>query len=372
MRVMQVTDTLRAGGMERVAVNLANQLARRSYVSHLCTTRATGPLAALISPRVARLELTRKTLCGVGAVRSLVRYLNAHAVEVVHAHGTALFISVIAGLCRRRGRIVWHNHGGWMTALRRPPAALRVFTRFVEQTIVVSQPLEKWCVGVLGIPANRVHYIPNFVEAVDAGPVNNLPGREGCRIVCVANLLPPKDPINLLQAMQLVAQSHPEAHLLMVGRPGTPEYMSRVKLALSSAHLEGRVTLLGVRDDVPSILQACDIGVLSSSSEGLPLALLEYGLAGLPVVATSVGQCPDVLDGGRLGLVVPSGEPGQLARALLDLLQSRPLRAELGKSFKRHVESNYGVENVMAQVCRVYGPAAQASTSARQFLACRA
>src|SRR5438876_11120160 len=86
--------------------------------------------------------------------------------------------------------------------------------------------------------------------------------------------------------------------------------------------------------------KACDVGVLSSRSEGMPLALLEYGMNGLPSVATRVGQCAEMLDDGRAGLLVPPAAPEPLAKAILALLQSPEQRAELGGRFRQRTQQH--------------------------------
>src|SRR5262249_26337320 len=116
----------------------------------------------------------------------------------------------------------------------------------------------------------------------------------------------------------------------------------------------GHVTCLGQRTDVPAILRGCDVGVLSSASEGLPLALIEYGLCRLPAVATRVGQCPDVLDDGRAGLLVPPGSPGPLADAILDLLGSAERRASFAARLARRVRTVYGPREALARVESIY------------------
>jgi len=102
------------------------------------------------------------------------------------------------------------------------------------------------------------------------------------------------------------------------------------------------------------VLRGCDVGVLSSVSEGLPLALLEYGMAKLPVVATRVGQCAEVLDEGRAGLLVPPGSPAELAEALVKLLGDGSQRREMGEKLCSRVREHYGPDKVVSQICRVY------------------
>ena len=94
--------------------------------------------------------------------------------------------------------------------------------------------------------------------------------------------------------------------------------------------------------------------MLSSVSEGLPLALLEYGAARLAAVATAVGQCPEVLDGGSAGLLVPPRSPDLLAQALIALLKSPDKRRELGDRFYERVQALYSTEAVIGRICDVY------------------
>jgi glycosyltransferase involved in cell wall biosynthesis len=114
------------------------------------------------------------------------------------------------------------------------------------------------------------------------------------------------------------------------------------------------VSQLGSRSDVPDILRQVDIGILASASEGLPLSLLEYGLAGLPVVVTDVGQCSEVVDAGRAGLLVPPRDPESLAGAVGELLESPARRTALGNALRHHVDRRFGKQAVLSQLCGIY------------------
>ena len=84
------------------------------------------------------------------------------------------------------------------------------------------------------------------------------------------------------------------------------------------------------------------------------MSLLEYGAAGLPSVATEVGQCSDVLDHGEAGILVKPGAPGELAQALISLLQSPGRRRVLAERFHRRVNDVYSSEKVADKVCNIY------------------
>jgi glycosyltransferase involved in cell wall biosynthesis len=154
--------------------------------------------------------------------------------------------------------------------------------------------------------------------------------------------------------MARVVRDCPEAHLLLAGQTNDHPYKDRVKREIASLGLGGNISILGERHDVPAILRGCDIGVLSSVSEGLPISLLEYGAAGLPAVATEVGQCPDVLDQGRAGIVVPPSSVERLGTALVALLQSPEQRRALGDRFRERVQKTYSAETVTDQICEIY------------------
>jgi glycosyltransferase involved in cell wall biosynthesis len=353
---MQVVDSLAVGGMEAVAVNLANLLAQRQMRSFLCFTRAGGPLEARLSPEVTRLGLGRKTLLVPAALRRLARFINERQIDIVHAHGSALFLSALAGLSARRARLLWHDHFGRQAPDERPAWIYRMATRRCGGIIAVNQPLALWARTRLKAPAHRVWYVPNFV-AQPAGalpPPMALPGTPGGRIVCVANLRPEKDHPTLIEAMKRVSQVVPTATLLLAGDEADQAQASRLREQIRREALGNHVFLLGSRPDVRAILGVCDIGVLSSASEGMPLALLEYGSAGLPTVATAVGQVPEVLDDGRAGLLVCPRQPNALAEALLRLLRSPELRSSLGAALQRRVQERYSEQAVLDQIIGIY------------------
>ncbi len=110
--VMHVTDTLDAGGMERVAVDLVNLLPRERYSPHLCATRHEGPLADLVEEDVVRLRLARKRRFDAGALRRLIAYIRQNQIQILHAHGPSLFIAKVAALFPPHPAIVWHAHYG--------------------------------------------------------------------------------------------------------------------------------------------------------------------------------------------------------------------------------------------------------------------
>ncbi len=356
--VLHVVDALNIGGAEQVALSLANLLPRDRYRPFLCTTRAEGPLSPRVAPHVGRLKLRRKGRLDAASVIRFVRFLNQHDIRIVHAHASALFFCRLARAVSPPTALIWHDHYGRCDFNDRPVWLYKAATRNIAGVIAVNRTLADWCCSGLKVSTDKVWYVPNLVEDGKVASRNrerpDLPGTPGKRLVCVANFRPQKDHATLLRAMALVEAAGSGAHLLLVGDSAEPGYVAHIRGLITTLGLDHAVSYLGPRHDVASILDACDVGVLSSASEGLPLALLEYGRAGLCTVATAVGECPDVLRNGEAGVLVPPGSPGELGRALLRVIGDPELRSSLGRSFRRHVEERYSAACVMRQICQVY------------------
>jgi glycosyltransferase involved in cell wall biosynthesis len=351
--VLHLVDTLDPGGAERVAVNLVNHLSRDRFRPFLATTRREGPLAAEIQADVGRLALNRSRTLDPGALGRLVAFVRENDVAILHAHASALFFAQLAAMMSPHLKVVWHDHFGRSLAEERPAWLWGPPARRAAAVVAVNEDLARWSRERLG--ADPVVYLPNFVPDSPEAPVPDLPGAPGLRIVCVANLRAQKDHPNLLRAFARVLRDEPDARLLLAGAEVEADYAARVREEAAAFGDGGdRVAFLGSRSDVAALLRGCAVGVLASASEGFPLSLLEYGRAGLPAVATRVGQCAEVLDDGEAGVLVPAGDSDALAWAILDLLRDPARRAVLGKRLQRRVRESYSASAVMGRLEAVY------------------
>jgi glycosyltransferase involved in cell wall biosynthesis len=352
--IMHLTDTLDVGGAERMAVNMVNLLPRDRFVVHLCMTRRSGPLAQSVAPDVTQICLNRHRRVDVGGLRTLIRHIREHQVKVLHAHGSAVFIAGVAASFSPYPAVIWHIHYGRYAADRSLGVMYRMLRSRVAHALAVSQPLTSWALVRLRMSPDRVTYVPNFAAPVQRNGKPDLPGSNGGRVVCVANFLPEKDHSTLLKAMERVVRVRPNAHLLLVGGGNHAGDEQRIRKEIKARRLTAHVSLLGRRHDVASILDGVDIGVLSSKAEGLPLALIEYGHAKLPVVVTAVGQCPDVVRYGEAGLLVPPSQPAAMADGILTLLDSQVQRRALGCELFKRVEESFSAQGMIRRVSALY------------------
>jgi glycosyltransferase involved in cell wall biosynthesis len=353
--VMHLVDTLVLGGAELMAVNLANHLPREHYRPFLCMTRADGPLLARVRPDVTCLELARRNRFDLPAFRRLVDFVRDNDIRILHAHGSSLFIAKALNLCVPKTKLVWHAHYGRLASRTRNTLLYRLACGQAT-VITVNEDLAGWARNQLRVPGDRVHYLRNFVaESAEQTPqVSQLPGQQSLRVISVANIRREKDQLTLIHAFAMTIEKFPNAHLLLVGDILDREYYDLLQKAIGDLNLTSRVSFLGQRRDIFSMLRSCDVAVLSSEAEGLPMALLEYATVGLPTVATRVGQCPEVLDQGRAGILVDPKSPQQLSRGMEKLLESASLRRALGTALKTHIKENYGALTVMNQLGRIY------------------
>jgi glycosyltransferase involved in cell wall biosynthesis len=191
--------------------------------------------------------------------------------------------------------------------------------------------------------------IPN---GLDPAPFARPPrGPAGHQVIMVANLRPEKGHDVLIDAAPEVLREFPDARFDVVG--GGSERASLVARAgaLGVAHA---FAFVGHTDDVPARLARSDLFVLPSRSEAFPNALLEAMAAGLPSVACGVGGVLELVEHGRTGLLVPPGNPRELAEALKGLMRDPARAASLGEAARAVVETRYSFDRMVAAFEAMY------------------
>jgi glycosyltransferase involved in cell wall biosynthesis len=168
----------------------------------------------------------------------------------------------------------------------------------------------------------------------------------------VARLVQPKRLDYLLQAARIVCDAIPQTCFLIIGDGPLRQELEcqAVELGLAPEY----VRFLGSRQDVPDLLAALDIFVLSSETEGLPVAMLEAMATSKPVVVTRVGAIPQVIQDGNNGLLVSPHDPAGLAKAILTLIENVALRESLSREGYRTVEAHFSTDVVCQQIITLY------------------
>ncbi|GGK17370.1 glycosyl transferase [Yeosuana aromativorans] len=353
MKVLQLIDSLHAGGAERVAVNYANALSSRIDGSFLCATREEGLLKESLSTTVTYLFLKKKSTLDFKAIKTLNQFVKNNDIDIIHAHSSSFFLGTLIKILNPRIVLVWHDHYGNSEFLHeRPKLVLKYCSRFFDRVLCVNTTLEKW--AKLHLYAKSISYLPNFPVKDSTSSKLILKGQEGKRTVCLANLRPQKDHFTLLKAFKQIHHVNPHWSLHLVGKDFNDDYSDTIKAYIVKHRLENHVFIYGSSSDIHHILTQSTIGVLSSKSEGLPLALLEYGLAGLPVIVTNVGDCKQVVSNSDLGQLIPSENSNALVDAFQVYINDEALMRETGKRLQFKVTTSFSENKIMEELIKIY------------------
>lgn len=349
MRVVQIIDSLEAGGAERMAVNYANALSREIEFSGLITSRKEGLLLNQIDKNVSYLFLKKKRRIDYQAVFRLRKYLKNNNIDVVHAHSSSFFIAILVKLTLLRIKIIWHDHYGISQDLpSRKNLSLKIGSLFFTGIISVNTALKDWARSYLF--CSNIIYFPNFI--VDSPLLNEkqvLKGFSGKRIVCLANLRPQKNHDLLIDVANLINNKFPDWTFHLFGKDFYDSYSKRLKEKVNDLKLDKTVFFYGTTDNVRSVLNQCQIAVLPSLSEGLPLAILEYGLFKLPVVATNVGEISKIIVSEKEGIIVESNDLNEFALAVEKFIMDEKCREEMGLNLYNKVQLNFSVTIIIKE-----------------------
>ncbi|MDG5799804.1 glycosyltransferase [Marinilabiliaceae bacterium ANBcel2] len=360
IRVLSVIDSLIAAGAERMAVNVANALLDKGVKSYLCATHHGGDLKEFVDKNVPLLILNKKDVFDFPALIRLRNYVKSNSIDIIHAHSSSVYWAVIIKIILRgKVKVVWHDHYGYSEHLdKRALFLLKVVSRFLDYAFVVNDKLLAYAIDKIGIDRSKVSFLPNFADLKDVEKDSylQLPGKKLYpKIVSLANMRPQKDHHTLLDAFSIVRAKIPNAALYLIGGHFNDDYYRGIIERINSEKaLAGHVFVTGSRNDVAQILKQCDIGVLSSISEGLPVSLLEYGMAQLPVVCTDTGDCASVLEYGRYGRIVKPSDSIMLANEILSLIEDSLGADVTAKAFKQHVLNYYSADSAVTNIISIY------------------
>jgi glycosyltransferase involved in cell wall biosynthesis len=184
----------------------------------------------------------------------------------------------------------------------------------------------------------------------------NIPERAPI-IGMLARVAPQKDFATLARAAARILQVEPETRFLVAGdytAAGNREHYQQVRRDLEACGVAGSFIFTGYRQDVPRLLNAIDVFVLSTHKEGLPLVILEAMARAKPVVATAVDGVPEIIHDGETGLLFPHEDHERLAAHIIGLLRDRLCATRLGEAGLRLVQTRFSREQFGASMSAVY------------------
>jgi glycosyltransferase involved in cell wall biosynthesis len=365
------------GGSERVGVDLALEFKQRGYqVVCFAFHDSDGPMRVELERAGIRcLDLNYQKFRGI--LRRMLyfwtfwRMLRKERIRAlhVHHHGAMILCGIPARLAGI-DRVVMTEHGLQALLERADARRLTVrYCRYASDITVVEPGQLEYFNKELGFPVEKLHCIPNGVRIPVRTPALVAQKRREFGLspdlfafFYVGRLNPVKDLGTLLDAFAaLPSDGSFHTRLYLVG-DGPERAMLEARREASG--LGERVTFLGARSNVSEILMAADAFVMSSKSEGLPMALLEAMAVGVPCVATGVGGIPDLFGNDR-GLSVPAEDPLALAEAMAAIARSPELRQRLVANAEANLVKNYALDAIANRYLELLGlPPTVASTQA--------
>ena len=369
MRVAQLIDSLNVGGAEKLQVTFMRTALSRGLQPTLITFNSFPEkhyYRDLNALGVKIIEIKGRNLFDPFLFRKLVQTLRDEKFDILHTHLTySIILGGLAGWLTGTPVIAsLHNLGvhSWRFL---ESVSLRFFTNRriavgwavakSHQTFINRYPID--------IVQNPVEPIPRLSEK-ERHKIRTGITTDSSRLllITVGRLDEAKGYGDLLDAIDELRRTHPPFLLVIVG---AANILHAINAKIKSLKLDDHVQLLGLRSDVPSLLAASDIYVSASHSEGLPVSLLEAMAAGLPVVATNVGDIPRVIKP-EFGICVPAHQPSQIAAALRRLVESPEQKKRFGAEACKYVSQHHSSDAWLDQTLNIYHQMLSAKKYARR------
>jgi len=357
--VVHVIDRLPPDGAERLIVDVLQNRSDRFRFSVLCIVAGGEMVDELRAIGVPVTILNRKPGLDFGTLPALVLWYREQKVAVVHTHLYAAdsYGRVAAVLAGVRGRFsTRHNTSAWGSRGRRWLAW--GLGRLSQRVIACGEAVGKFLVDVERLPPDRVTVIANGInlrrfDAVDRTALRRElgVGENTVLMGVVGRLHPQKGHADLMVALEALNRTHPDFVCVLAG---SGDLKDTIEADAKARGLEGKVRLLGQRKDIPNVLAGLDLFVMPSLWEGLPMAMLEAMALATPVLATSVGSIPSVIDSGEDGMLVPPGDPAALTTALQRLMADGDWRRQLGRKGRDTVVAHFNAANTASAYERLY------------------
>ena len=347
MRILQIIDSLEIGGAERMAINYANALSRKIEFSGIVATRKEGNLKCKIEDKVSYYFLNRKSKIDIPAIFKLRKICIENKITHLQAHSSSFFISVLVKFALPKINIIWHDHNGLSEFINTQNSfVLKIASHLFTGIVVVNDTLKKWAEKELN--CKKIIYLPNFTS-IENDTLNStkLLGIEGKKILCLANLRFQKNHFFLINVAKEINEKYPEWSFHLIGKDFEDDYSKKIREKVILNNLESNIFIYGSKSDVLNIINQSDIAILTSQSEGLPVAILEYGLNKKPLVTTNVGELPSIIQNGINGFISDKKEIKLFADNLIKLIEDKNLRKVLGENLFKTISEIYSEANII-------------------------
>lgn len=361
-RVLHVLANLGAGGAERMAVHILLGLDRRRFEPAVVAYSAR--YGSDLEQHLDRAGV-KTWFLGKGPGFDPRTYYHLHRVfkefhpDIVHTHVHVMryafpslmyfkprvMVHTVHNIaeCEIEPRARWLQHLAYRRGVI-PVAVAREVAATVEHVYGIGNCRVVWnCIPteLYGSPQ-----VPREVWRAKQGFLE-----DDILFICVARFATQKNHALMISAFARGPAANPKAHLVLAGQG---VLRAELQVHVNELGLTNRVHFLGLRRDIPDVLGAADIFVLSSDYEGNPLSVIEAMAAGLPVVSTAVGGVPELLQNGKEGFIVQPGRVEEFSEAMVTLLNDSTLRRTMGTAAAVRARENFDVSAMVRAYEELY------------------
>lgn len=352
LRVMFILTEMVVGGAETLLAEILRKMDRDRFLPELCCLKRLAELGEVLAqelPAFAGLIANKYDVGVLNRLTHLLRHRRIDAVVTVGTGGDRMFWGRLAAWRAGVPVILSALHStGYPVRVER---LNRLLTPITDGFIGCAKPHSAYLVQGEGCPRNKVFTVWNGVDVDRFRPRDKAAMRARLDLPAdapiagiVAALRPEKQHTMLVEAMARVVHALPEAMLVIVGDGVQRE---AIEAKVSGLGLSGNVRLLGTRHDVPEVLAALDVKVLSSKMEANPASTLEASACGLPVVAPDVGSLAETVLDGKTGILCRPDDPTALADAMVRILSDPEKARTMGEAGRDLVCRRFSVEGMV-------------------------
>lgn len=352
MRVVQLIDSLNAGGAERMAINFANLLAEQNVPSYLAVTRTEGVLKSSLNNEVGYLFIQKKKVIDVKAILKFISWLKNNKIDIIHAHSSSFFFATLVKLFYPKIKIIWHDHYGNRANDNKDKSYLKFCSYFFSVILTVNFELKLW--AECNLKCNEVKFMPNFVLNPNSLKITKLKGEKGKRLVFLANLKSPKNHLTFIKAFYQSKINEKGYTLHLIGKKYKDYYQTEIEDYIKLNKIENSIYLYDSCIDINNILLQSDIGVLASTYEGFPVSLIEYAYAELYVISTNIGFCKQLIKNKVNGYLFNPNDIFDIINSLKLIVEKVEFKDEMNKRFKNEVLNNYNSISIYNRIFEIY------------------
>jgi len=362
MRVLHLIETGGPGGAENILISLVEKLDSR-FESVVGLIHMGWVSAKLVNSGVKVIALKTGKLHDAKLLSCVYRTIKQERIELIHSH--LLDMSCLSAIAAAAAGVphITTEHGDIHHVSRkltvRTLLKAKILAILSNKIVFVSKFTRDKFVDITGMHENKSCVIYNGVDlSTFEKPVNvqekraEIGIRESDLIVGnVANLYPVKGQTYLLKAAKQVINQIPNAKFIFIGRGPLEEELKREAHSLG---IGSSVKFLNYREDVKDLLKIMNIFVLTSLSEGMPVSMIEAMASKVPVIATSVGGIPEVIQDGLNGYIVTPSDPSQLANRMSTLLKNEDIAQNFATAGYNKVRDHLTLQSMITKYAVMY------------------